>query len=270
MMKLIATDMDGTFLLDDGTYDEKRLARLLATFKEQGILFVAASGRGLLGLKKLFAPFVADMAFAAENGGMVVYDDQILFEAGFNRDQYLTITQTIDDSGLTLDRYRYLLSGHKASYMLDKANPTYIDEEEKYHDGIQLIPSLEDLDDQILKVTTQFPGELVDEATQFLNDKLPFVHAVTVGYDGIDVIPSGINKAVGLSKLCQHLGIDASQVIAFGDNMNDMEMMTFAGTAIAVSNARPEVQAVADEVIGHHDEASVMTYLERLVGLYDH
>lgn len=57
MIKLIATDMDGTFLREDGTYDKERLAALLPKLREKGILFTVSSGRSLLAIDRLFEPF---------------------------------------------------------------------------------------------------------------------------------------------------------------------------------------------------------------------
>ena len=79
MFKLVATDMDGTFLDANGTYDKKRLQKVLAGFKEKGILFVAASGRSLLALEDLFSDFRDQMAFVAENGSALVVDGDLTF-----------------------------------------------------------------------------------------------------------------------------------------------------------------------------------------------
>ena len=53
--------------------------------------------------------------------------------------------------------------------------------------------------------------------------------------------------------------------VRLGDNLNDMEMLTFAGRAVATENARHEIKAVADEVIGHHKDGAVFDYMEGLV-----
>lgn len=57
MIKLIATDMDGTFLAEDGTYNQEQLAALLPKLAEKGILFAVSSGRSLLAIDQLFEPF---------------------------------------------------------------------------------------------------------------------------------------------------------------------------------------------------------------------
>ena len=60
------------------------------------------------------------------------------------------------------------------------------------------------------------------------------------------------------------LGLTMDQVMAFGDNLNDLHMMQVVGQPIAPENARPEILELAETVIGHHKNQSVMTYMEGL------
>ena len=75
-IKLVATDMDGTFLDGNGRFDMDRLKSLLVSYKKKGIYFAVASGRGFLSLEKLFADVRDDIIFIAENGSLVEYQGQ--------------------------------------------------------------------------------------------------------------------------------------------------------------------------------------------------
>jgi hydroxymethylpyrimidine pyrophosphatase-like HAD family hydrolase len=81
----------------------------------------------------------------------------------------------------------------------------------------------------------------------------------------VEVSAAGVNKAAALAELCEELGIDASEVVAFGDQLNDLPMLSWAGHGVAVANAHPEVIEVADEVTAANDEDGVALVLERLV-----
>jgi hypothetical protein len=69
-------------------------------------------------------------------------------------------------------------------------------------------------------------------------------------------------KAHGLRALTEHLEITLSQVTVFGDQVNDLPMFNVSGCAVAVGNASAAVREVADEVIGDHEDASVVRYLK--------
>ena len=65
---------------------------------------------------------------------------------------------------------------------------------------------------------------------------------------GADVIENGYSKAEGLKRLCEYYGVDLKDTYAFGDSMNDYEILVEAGTGIAMGNAREELKAAADYV----------------------
>ena len=74
----------------------------------------------------------------------------------------------------------------------------------------------------------------------------------------------GVNKAAGLADVADEHGIDAADVIAFGDFLNDVPMLAWAGRGVAVANAHPEVLAIADEVTASNDDDGVAIVLESL------
>ena len=94
--------MDGTFLDGKGAYDKKRFDRLLNKLAAQDIRFVAASGRQLLALEAMFSAFADRIIFVAENGGIVKYQNQILFEEKMPFDRCWKLLSLSD--GLTLSR----------------------------------------------------------------------------------------------------------------------------------------------------------------------
>ena len=79
----------------------------------------------------------------------------------------------------------------------------------------------------------------------------------------IEVSGPRVTKGRTIAELATSWGVDASRAIAFGDGANDLELLNWAGRAVAMSNAPAEVQRVATEITGHHDEHGVATVLER-------
>lgn len=263
-IRLIATDMDGTFLDASGQFDHQRLDNLLKKFEAKNLIFTIASGRSLLTLEKLFKDFTDRIAIIAENGSLIQYKNQVLFEQLMTPSQYLDLTAKILENPYN-QGVKLLLSGKKAAYILAESPQSYIDFMKGYYENIQLVENFEQLDDAIFKITTQFPAEYVHKGAAWLNERLPHIQAVTTGFESIDIILRGANKGFGLSHLCQVLKLKSEHVLAFGDNLNDFEMMDFADVAIAPENARVEIKELADEVIPHHQEQSVITYMEGMI-----
>ena len=82
----------------------------------------------------------------------------------------------------------------------------------------------------------------------------------------IEAIPVGTSKASGLSNVCKGLGIDPSEVIAFGDAENDLEMIQFAGHGVAMGNACNALKDAADEVTLTNNEDGIAHTLNHLLG----
>ena len=97
MIKLVASDLDGTLLLNGAQSLPEELFPLIKELKELGILFVAASGRQYANMKRMFAPVVDDMAFIAENGGLAIQNEKVLYQDSFPKELVREIVEAIYD-----------------------------------------------------------------------------------------------------------------------------------------------------------------------------
>ncbi len=95
----------------------------------------------------------------------------------------------------------------------------------------------------------------------FAQDELKLVHWHTVG---ADILPADASKARGILDVCQYYGVDASECMAFGDGMNDLEMFDLVGFAVAMGDAKPELKERADFVTGTIEEYGMQAVLDRL------
>lgn len=262
MNKVVATDMDGTFLDGHHSYDRKRLRDLLEEFNKKNYLFAVASGRAMIALEKVFAGFEDDIAFIAENGSLVTYKGEILFEAKMEKVIYLDLVEQLK---ALPDMTGFLLSGRQGAYATPDVSPDYVSFISNYYENVQVVEDLSTIEDDIFKLTVNFTEETILEREAWLNENLNGLVAMTTGFKSLDVILDHVDKSTGLRGLCDKFGLAATDVVAFGDNMNDYQMLQFAGTAIATENARDEIKAISQEVIGHCEEESVMAYMEGMV-----
>lgn len=102
-----------------------------------------------------------------------------------------------------------------------------------------------------------------DRVREKLRD-LPYTMVTTCAND-LEFMPLGVDKGSGLQHLCQHLGLDQSQVMAIGDGGNDAGMLRYAGLSVAMGNAPDEVKALADWVTRDNDHDGVAAALDYLL-----
>lgn len=115
------------------------------------------------------------------------------------------------------------------------------------------------------KIMLMGEAEKIQMAFDRLSKVLPdAVHLYRSKDTYIEISPKAISKASALTKLLdQQYGISPSQVMAFGDNYNDIDMLQTVGYGIAVGNAREQLKAVAKEVTLHHKEDGVAVSIEK-------
>jgi hydroxymethylpyrimidine pyrophosphatase-like HAD family hydrolase len=124
------------------------------------------------------------------------------------------------------------------------------------------------LKEPVTRVVVRSPEHTPEQFLELV--ERPGLHggSYTVGWTAwLDIAPEGVSKAHGLKLVAKRLGIDASDVLAVGDGRNDLEMFAWAGRAVAMGQAPPEVAKAADEVVADVDEDGLADVLEPLVGL---
>ena len=146
MIKLIATDMDGTLLDSQGSMDDE-IYDIIEKLKEMGIRFVAASGRQLMSLKKRFVPVDDDVIYIAENGGYAVYRDRELYLNALDRN---TVNDILETAG-EVKGASVFLCGKTYAYT-DKPELAELMRKPIFGYEIKCIQSLMDIDENIFKI----------------------------------------------------------------------------------------------------------------------
>ena len=119
--------------------------------------------------------------------------------------------------------------------------------------------------DPMTKLLARLPGADLEEvlaiARELGGDE---AEATLAGHEFVEVMARGVAKEAALARLASERGLDASEVVAFGDHVTDAGMLAWAGLGVAVENAHPTALAAADEVTASNDADGVAVVLERL------
>ncbi|ETY75393.1 Cof-type HAD-IIB family hydrolase [Lactiplantibacillus fabifermentans] len=261
MIKLIATDMDGTFLRNDMTYDAAKFQALHAKMQAQQRQFVVASGNQYFQLTSFF-PAYPDLIYVAENGALIRDAQQVYACHAFDPDVVQTILAKIN----AIPDLKLLVCGAESAYALTTLDPQHVTHMRRYYHHLAVVDDFASVDDQILKFAISCPPEkttaIVD---QLRTDLAGLAEPTSSGHGDIDVIQLGRNKATGLAELGNILGIELSGMAAFGDGGNDLEMLREVGLGVAMANAQPDVLAVANDQTITNQKQGVLTYLDRLL-----
>lgn len=244
MTKLIASDLDGTLLLN-GTHSlNPEVYDLILALQKKGISFVAASGRQLESLRNLFKPIADQINYVAENGALYAYNNQIIVNTEIERALAFRIIESIQ----TRKNCDIAVSGVNSCYVLP-GNPEFLYHvQHELNNKTTIIDNFKEIDEPILKIATQNHVDCLGTREHFHGIFQKDIKVVTSGNDWVDFIPYECNKGIALQLLLTKLGIHPADVIAFGDQQNDLEMLKLVGTSYAMETASSEVKAHATNV----------------------
>jgi Cof subfamily protein (haloacid dehalogenase superfamily) len=259
-MRLVGTDLDGTIVRSDGTISARTVAAIAAV-EAAGVPFVMVTGRPTRWMK-VVAEQTGHHGVAVCANGAVVYDlhteqvrESFLLPASVGREVAAALRDAIPGIAFAVEPLGSPFA-HEPSYTprWDSSDP-------------RTTAHVDDLlATDVVKLLARHEGlgsdELLAAAVAAVGDAATLTHSSTDGL--LEISAAGVSKATGLAVLAAEHGVDAADVVAFGDMPNDLPMLTWAGLGVAVANAHPSVLEVADEVTASHDDDGVALVLERL------
>ena len=249
LIKMIVTDLDGTLLRTDKTISEYTKA-ILHKCRGLGVKIVYASGRGgsaqRVAPSELFDGKVTMNGAVAKIGDDIVYSRLIPYQTARPfllacRERQIRITSEI--SGMHYSNF--IVSDfwpHLTNFQIVDFAQHEIDAEKIYSPA----PTRED----IAFIEQLLPDELYSVITHDITGIL------------LNIMHRDATKAKAVSELARLWGILPEDIAAFGDELNDLDLLAYAGTGVAMGNALDEVKAVADYICDDNDNDGVAKWLE--------
>lgn len=252
MIRLIACDLDGTLLNEQGQLPPG-IFDMIRALKGQGIRFAAASGRQYGNVKRLFLPVWKEMDFICENGALISANGQITAEV-FPRQMAAEIARDILNAGMEL-----LISAPETSYVLSSASRAYVDDlVYRLKNTVTLVDNVDGVLDEAIKISGCRFGGVAPIAPPIQERWREKVNCDIAGRDWLDFTQS--NKGIGIRALAASLDIPLSDTAAFGDQFNDESMLSAVG--------HPYIMDTAPAPLLHKGFMtchSVMDVLERIL-----
>lgn len=267
MIKLIAIDLDGTLLNDQKTITAKTQA-VLKEAKKQGVRVVLCSGRPLLGiahyLDELGLRENGDYAITY-NGGLVQKTDtgEVLSEKILTKSDVVSLYDLSRELGVPMN---FIDLEKIYSPAPPKGRPSL------YGNIMTALPfvhvSMDTLPDD-LKINkaifcTDQPtlDQAISRIPSFFTERYTLMKSRPIL---LEIMNKEVDKGKGLQALGRHLGIHAGEMMALGDQENDLAMIRYAGLGVAMGNAIDRVKATAQFITGTNTEDGVAYAVERFV-----
>lgn len=260
MIKLIAVDMDGTFLNDLGKPDPN-FTKILEELIKRNILFTPASGRQLRKLKEMFWNYRDNMAFIGENGGILEYKGDILNKKALDRGLIFKVIEKVS----TISGCDVAVCGAKAAYHINSSTD-FMDELNKYYYNIVKLTDFDQIEEDILKLGIYDRLDPIKNSYPILNEEFSgLLELAVAGKTSLDIFPLSSNKGQALKVLQEHLNITKEETMVFGDFYNDIEMFSLAHYSYAMENANDYIKSMANFVAPSNNDYGVSRIISEIL-----
>ncbi len=263
-IKLIAADLDGTLLSS-----ERRLSPdlfpLVEELNRRGVRFAPASGRQYYNLRELFAPIQDELMYISENGAMVCDGAEIVSFEAMERDVVCRAVETARE----LPGAEAIISCRTGSYYENNTDTAFYENmvhycaRRYYTDDLLSVARNEPVCKIALYCKEQAEEVLLPAYAGFAENS----QIAVSGIDWMDLTRPGMNKGKAIIWLCDHFGIAPEECMAFGDYLNDLELLQAVGESYAMENGHDALKQAAKYICPSNDEDGVCRTIRQVLGI---
>lgn len=253
--KAIFSDMDGT-LLNSRHQISSRTEQAIKSVISKGVPFIPVSARPPYAITPYTDKLQTNQAIICYSGALILDQNlRELYSVQIDQTDLAILNQILTD-------YQYLSINHYVGldWFANDLNNYWTNQEA---DITGLSPERIPTNlKKAHKILVMGEADKIQPLEQKLKQKLPHLSIHRSKPEYLEIMNKAATKAKAISFMEQYLHVNADEVIAFGDNFNDLDMLQYAGLSVAMGNAPDEIKSVAKEVTMSNDEDGIALVLE--------
>ncbi len=260
-IRLVVFDVDGTLIDDNKNLSQKTIS-VLRELQHRGVAISLATGKTFPSVEDLVSALDIQVPIILSNGSLIQRPNREMIFCEFLSPDVVSELLAVSDN-CCVDLVLYTadhIYAKKETFNIDQMKDIYKERIE----AIGAWASIKDCLSQICKVifVNRQNIPLINRLKMDLQARLAGrVNFCTPTQNSIEILPSGISKRTGLIHLTEALHVSMHEVMVFGDQLNDIDIMEYAGIGIAVGNAADKVKAIADYVVASNNEDGPAVFL---------
>lgn len=260
-IKLVVSDMDGTLLPEGSSELNPEYYDVIRRLKEKGIVFAAASGRQFHSIRGMMEPVKDEIYFVAQNGTYISYQGKDIYVKNMDREKARVLAGQL----LLVPGGDVIVNNNRMMYIHSKNQELLNSLRFGYRNAITEVEDVMGLDMEINMVTLYLEDGIDQVAARMQELWKDDFNCTIAGAKWLDCMDKSANKGNALRALQNALGVLPEETMAFGDGMNDIEMLQAAGESYAMANAREEVKAAAKHLADTNNNNGVLKELYKLL-----
>ncbi len=263
-IKLIAADLDGT-LLDSRRCFSDDLFPLIGQLRQRGVRFAPASGRQYYNLREMFAPIQDELVYISENGAMVCDGAKILSFDAMPRDEVVRAVETARE----IEGAFPILACREGGFYENRTDGVFLENMGFYYARSRFTPDLLEIakNEPVCKVALFCSRRAEERLLPVFRSFEGRVQVALAGADWVDLMRTGMNKGKAIGALCESLQIAPEECMAFGDYLNDLELLRAVGESYAMENAHGLLKQAAKHIAPSNDDDGVCRTIRAVLGI---
>ncbi|MGS5019745.1 Cof-type HAD-IIB family hydrolase [Paenibacillus sp. JJ1683] len=265
MIKLVVTDLDGTFLNNKSQYDVELFKKVYAEMQQKGVTFVACTGKQCERVEKLFDEHGKGVWILGDSAARIKKDGQVVKEFSIDRDLALQAIDQIQDfdNNMTL-----IVCASDAAYVHSSISEDMYKVVKGSYERVLKTDSFANIDSRFIKITVfDTEGRSTALRAHVENTLGGQIYIVDSEARWLDITALHTHKGETVKKLQEMLDVTYEETMSFGDGENDVELMAIAKYSFAVSNACENTKKAANFITKSNEENGVLLTIQKILDL---
>lgn len=258
MIKLVLTDMDGTFLNNNGDFNRKLYQDVKQLMKEKDVIFAPVTGKQCERVEELFGDDAKDLWILGDSATRIKHNGEFVYESLLSNQVGLEIIKRLEEIH---QDHTIIACTREGAVIKDDLPPEEVAIVRGSYAKVKQVSHFDNLTDDFVKITIHDSAHRCFETREKLAcfDDLAYIVASEAAW--IDIANANVHKGTTVEQLQKILNVTPDETMAFGDGYNDIELMTRSTYSFAVRNAVQELQDAANFITRSNEEDAVMKTL---------
>ncbi|WP_291292814.1 HAD family hydrolase [Enterococcus sp.] len=266
MIKLIITDLDGTFLNSHGDFDRQHFKKVSQLLEQKGIAFAACTGKQCERVEELFGEEAAKIWILGDSATRIKHQGEYVFESLLPNALGQRLIQQLEQ---VADDHVIIACTPTAAYIKETTNQENAKKVRGSYRVVKTVASYQEFQEDFVKVTVYDPKLRCFDTVKHLDSFAEESYIVASEAAWIDITNQGVHKGTTVAKLQEQLAVSKEETMVFGDGLNDSELMAAGTYSFAMKNAFEEIKEAAAFVTRSNDEDGVLRTIELLLALQE-
>lgn len=264
MIKLVLSDMDGTFLNNNDSYNKELYQIAKKLMKEKGVTFAPVTGKQCERVEELFGDDADDFWILGDSATRIKHNNEIVYESLLSNQLGLEIIRSLEK----VSPDHTIIACTREGALIKEAIPS---KESAIVRGsyarVRQVPDFNEITEDFVKITIHDPLFRCMETAEKLSQFEESAHIVASEASWIDITDANVHKGTTVEELQRILNVTPKETMAFGDGYNDVELMDRAEYSFAVRNAVQEVKDAANYITRTNEKDAVLVTMIRILSL---